>query len=703
MKRREFFNSVIGIPLVMPVGNVSELFSMALPRNISDNREFSGIDPIIPFRFYQNREEYMLKQIIELNKLFGYKRFLITAPMDDIRLKGFPEKSTYREIGELILRIKRYLSKTDIQIGWWCAPSIRIGHGPYQPITGIDGSTPDMAPCPLDKDFCEFFSSNIAEVVSIAHPFMVQIEDDFNLSNQGPVKFGCFCPLHLQEFSERQNRYYSREDLMNIFSETNSESIRLRREWAKLSRDSLARLALSVSEKVRKADADVRICLCQVGSASFDGEFTESVARAFAGHTRPMVRINSSVYGSDDSAQPLPGLFFTMIHYSQHLPDDIELIHEADTYPHTRFYMSALQLKSLMTIAFASGFNTSLFYTTQYLDNPLEENGYNLMFLKENKRFGVLKQTIKNCTIGGCEISFDPEEHFVVPYNRQSKNRPYARRNPWIDVIGSFGIPQTTKDGKVKMIAGNATEIKSDEEIKNILSGSVFLDGQAAFNLSKRGFGNLIGAEVLKGAGANFCYEGVRKDVNFIDVKGDLMYNLIFAPSGSEGGAFYQLLPSVRAEVLTDFLDPEEKPAMPGMVRFENDLGGRVAITAFDLARNHSSAIFNYKKKEIIRQTIEWLGKEQLPVFVKYLPNVYCLFNRSRDKDFGVVVLVNLCSDPVDSFFLEMAEEWIGSDVFRLDQEGRWKSVSSFYENRLVHLKVPLYRMDPLILKLIKR
>ena len=30
------------------------------------------------------------------------------------------------------------------------------------------------------------------------------------------------------------------------------------------------------------------------------------------------------------------------------------------------------------------------------------------------------------------------------------------------------------------------------------------------------------------------------------------MYNLIFAPSGSEGGAFYQLLSSVRAEVLTD-------------------------------------------------------------------------------------------------------------------------------------------------------
>src|SRR5665647_1740191 len=126
----------------------------------------------------------------------------------------------------------------------------------------------------------------------------------------------------------------------------------------------------------------------------------------------------------------------------------------------------------------------------------------------------------------------------------------------------------------------------------------------------------MIGAEATPGGKALFLYESYRTEIGYQNITGDLMYNYIIAPAGQEGGSFYELQPVKGAEIITDFLDPSEKPVIPGMIRFENKLGGRIAITAFDLGDNRSSSQFNYRKKEIIRQTIEWLGKEKLPVFV---------------------------------------------------------------------------------------
>lgn len=666
----------------------------------------SSIDPIIPFNFFANREKEMLAAMLKLKREFGMRRFLLTGPGIGVFLTGFPSPQVYCDLGELLLRVKNELAPHDIEVGWWCVPTLKSGKGTYQNITGLDGKVSEISSCPLDSGFRETFSDNIAVVAKIAKPFMIQFEDDFQLSNHRGVPFGCFCPLHLEKFAQQQNRYYSCDELINIFSEVTPKSIKLRRAWAEFSCETLTSLATLIRKKVDAFAPETRMALCQPGCADFDGDMTESVARAFAGKNRPAVRLFGSSYSSDNGPQ-VPVVIFHAFYSKQHLPADFELFHESDTYPHTRFFTSSSKLKTLMTSAFSYGLDDSLFYTAQYLDNPTEENGYSSMFKAETKRFNALKAAVSDCSVEGCEIVYQPFEHTGIPYDKnihcQTGRRPVPYPNAWINVLGRFGIPYTSKGGKVKMISGSAVKLMTDEAIKELLQGSVFLDGKAAHCLTELGFGELIGAKVVPGSKATFCHEGIRDIADFKTIKGRLMYNAIFAPAGSEGGSFYELKPLADAEILTDFLDPSENPVIPGMIRFENKLGGRVAITAFDLKDNESSAVFNYRKKEVVRRTIEWLGRSPLPVYVTKIPNVFCIFNRSKTNGQAVVTITNLSSDTYDSIDLDVAPEWIGSSIEQLDNEGKWIAAKATSTDNKININTKLTIMNPVILRITKK
>ncbi len=660
----------------------------------------SVIDPIIPFNFFMNRKEEMLSQMLEMRKHFGLRRFLLTDPMEYVRLKGYPSPQVYQNIGEKILYVKNQLKMHDIEVGWWCAPSLRSGSGaPFQYITDASGAVSNISLCPMDPKFMEDFSENVARVVEISNPFMVQFEDDYELSWQPPeVHFGCFCPIHIAEFSRRQRKHYTREELITLFREVNPESVRLRRSWAELTRDSLVNLAHLIRQKIDIIAPETRIMLCQSGSSDFDGDFTEAVTQAFAGKTRPAVRLYGTSYGSDDS-QSLPNNVFHALYSIQHLPEHFECFHESDTYPHTRFFMSAAKLKSLITATLSYGYDDSLFYATQYLDNPLEERGYVKMFASEIKRFKALKIAVYDCDVTGVEVVHRPFAHIVNPY--LGSGRPGTTSGAsWISALGRFGIPYQSKNGKVKLLSGNMVEMMDNKEIENLLKGGVLMDGGAAHSLYKMGWGEMIGAnKVSVGKEANFCYEALRNIAEFQNVKGDLMYNNIFAPAGTESGSFFILDPINTAEIITDFFDGEEKPVIPAMYRFQNKLGGRIAVTALN-AFNRSSGLFNYKKKEIVCQILEWLGDEPLPIFVKDLPNVFCIFNQSRSDRYGIVTLINLSSDTFNLFSLQSSPDWQNKKVELLDKNGKWKLANFRNKGNIIEVNEPLFLMKPVILKL---
>ncbi len=652
------------------------------------------MNPIIPIGINEGRENEIINQIIELKQKFGFRRFMLLGPSKSIRYSGIFGQELFSKIGEQLLRVKRKLEDYGIEIGWECSTTLKHGPGaPFQFMTGISGKVSDISYCPLDQNFQEFLTKGIATVASTAKPFMISIEDDYTLSHAG---YGCFCPLHLKEFSEKQQQVFTREKLLKIFSNVTDESLKLRKDWAELCRDSLVLLASLIRQKVDTVSPDTRILLCEPGSTDTQGYMTEAVTRAFAGKTKPAVRLYGTSYGSD-YADSLPETIFHALYGAQRLPNDFELYHESDTFPHNRFFMSSAKIKSLMTVAFAYGIDESRFHPLMGSDNLLEETGYSEMYIKEKKRFCTLKNEVKNCTVEGCEIMYDPFEHIADAYG-QKGNRRYA----WANVLGRLGIPYTSSGGKVKLVSGNTVNLMNNDEILKLLSGSVFLDGKAAYTLYQKGFQNLIGTEVYLGGVPKFTSEIIRDDAGFKDLKGRKIPNRLFFNVATENGTYVELRPFENTKILTDFSHEEVNPVTPGLITFQNELGGRIAITAFDINNNRSSSLLDYKKKEIIRQIIEWLGNEPLPIFIKYHPNFFCVFNRSQSGEYGIVVVINLSSDPFDYISMEVAPEWQNSKFELLNENGAWENIKVEREARIHKIKTQITIMNPVILKLTK-
>ena len=658
----------------------------------------SHIDPIVPFLFYANREKEMFAALRNLRQNYGLRRFLFTFPGLGVRLTGFPEPAIYEDFGRLLLKAKQTLAGDDIELGWWCAPTLKSGKGKFQNVTSINGHAAEISSCPLDLGFEAALAGNIGRVAALAQPFMIAIEDDFELSNHPGVNFGCFCPLHLEEFAKRAGRVYSREELLGIFGgAVTPESMELRRRWAELTRDTMVGLSEAIRTQVDRSSPATRMMLCQPGCCDWDGDMTEAVAAALAGETRPAVRLFGVSYSSD-SPSGMPGEIFHFIYSRQHLPADFELFHESDTYPHTRFFLSAVKLRSLMTTAFAAGLEDSLFYTTQYLDDPTEESGYSRMLTQCRSQFEELKTVTAGTTLQGCEMVFRPDAHVAAAWPRHAVGAP-----GWADIVGRCGIPFTTEGGKVKLLSGPTAAVMSEAEITALLSGAVFLDGESAAILARRGFADLLGAKVTPGGKATFCFEGINPESRVKPECGSLIYNFIFAPAGAEGGGFYVLEPLPGAEVATHFLDPREQPIQAGMTLFENRLGGRIAITAFELSTNRSSAIFCYRKRHLLKRTLEWLGGEPLPVTVAEHPNVFCLCSRSVDGAYEVLTLINLSADRQEEIPLETDAEYRNGTLTQLTEAGEWRELAVRRENGRIVVPAKFEVMIPVILKITRK
>ncbi len=679
LKRRDFLSKSIAAPAALAAGINSLTYSH--PEDAPSSKPYT-LNPLVPFQFYPELETEMFSYIRILKERYGFRRFLLTGPSKEYRYIGFPDASVFTGLGKQILHVKEALASLDVEIGWWCATTIRIGKGSFQSIVRADGSIAEEACCPLDPQYSSTFSNYIASVVEIARPFWINFEDDFHLNG------GCYCERHLDLLAKRVGRHYTREQLLAAQNEKTSESEKLVRAWGEVCRDSLAGLAAAVRRKVDQIAPETRLCLCESGSSERDGNFTEAVTRAFAGSTRPVVRVHGSSYFSDHSLD-IAKTLFNPLFKRQHLPQDFELIHESDTFPHTRFFMSATKLKTLLTGVLAYGLDDSLFYATQYLENPLEEKAYCEMFHKMHRRFDTLKKEVQGGKVTGCEIIQKPAVH-----------------SDWVKITGRMGIPHTSANGKVKLLSGNVAAAMSDEEIRSLLKGSLFLDGHAAYILSERGYSQAIGIKVTPRRQTRIppFYEGIRHPERY-DLRNRLMYNYVWA-FGNKEKSFYFMQPLVNTEVLTDFMGSDKQPVAAGMTRFINEWGGRIAAMAFSVedpyVNGRAADIFNYSKQTLLQQVLSWLDQNALPVCISNVPNTFCIFTQSESEQYGLATITGLSADTFNTFTLNLSPEWRQSSFALLEDNGTWKPVDGQRHSNTVEFRLPLAIMDPIVIKITK-
>lgn len=604
----------------------------------------------------------VIRSIREQHDQYGLHRFMLCCPGGGHRKLGFPSEDTFRHFADFFCKVKETLAPEGIEFGWWITATVRSGADPrWNPVVTINGTENREASCPLNPVFRETFSNMTALFVKLAKPAFVITEDDFTVPATG-----CFCEHHLAEFSKRENRIWTREELKNILEQTTPEAFELRRRWQTLMRDSLVSLAAAMREAVDRESPEVPMGTMESGCWLHFGNATEEISRAMAGKAHaPFSRLHGTFYGGENIPL-IPQKLTHALYMKQHLGKDFRCYHESDTFPHTRFFTSGACMRVLMESAYSFGFAGSTFQTAQLLDDCNEEKTYCELFKQEQHRFQAIRTATEHCTIKGVRLVFDS---FWCAAERGN----YAN---WDDVLGRFAIPYTTLDSKVTFLSGNQPAHLSDAELKKILSGAVFLDGTAADVLCKRGYSRYLGIETEPNPENGTFDLGGREIIEpaFIpDNKGRHMHKQdFFAPNGN-GQQYFLKTIDPACEVITRMVTFTRKEIAVGMTRFINEWGGKVIVISQGVTGNTSSSLYNYRRQKLIHEQLLWCCDEF--VFLKEQARVFLIMNEAdspANAGFdGMLTISNLNPDPVKGFELHLPPKWKEyGQWFRLAQDG---------------------------------
>lgn len=633
------------------------------------------LDVIIPIMIEADNlsKDEIVEAIRFQKKTYGFTRFALSSPAKGWRKLEFPPLSNFEKTAKLFVAVKEEVSKDGIDCGWWNQLTIKSGASPEcSRMIKSDGTETPFSSCPLDPAFQKMFAEANALFAKIAKPSFIFLEDDYAISSSAGDRWnGCYCQLHLQEFAKKVGKLYTREELVTTFEEETAESYEIFRKWRELMCDSMVSLSKAVRHEVDKESPEIPIGSMQAGSSDYDGDMTEKVARALAGsnHT-PFSRIHGTSYCDRGDAKKIPSMLHNPLYSKQHIGGDFIFYHESDAFPHTRFYMSASKMRAIMSAAYSWGFDGSIFQTAQILDDTNEEMAYGLMFNKEREKFNEVKRIAKMCKPCGVQIEYDPF------WNTAEKAHwPY-----WTECVSLFGIPYITTNSNVAFWDVCQAEHKSHNEIMERLSKGLFLDGEAAKCLVKRGYRKYLGVEI--GDDVNTGRRVYDLDAREIIKspfdkfsKGTHMPAAHMFCSGKNGKMLEMKIIDPKVEIISEEYSFLGEFITVCMTRFENELGGKIVVMGETIERNGSHSLINYRRQKLFHELLKWCDNSY--VFAKNQPNMFTIVNKAENTEKsgfkGMVTLINLGEDTVDNVTLHLPSEWQMSTEHKLlDKNGEW-------------------------------
>lgn len=634
------------------------------------------LDIIIPISLELNHptKDDIITDILHLHKNYGFCRFMLTAPSAAWRGYHYPPKEVFIERAEVFNAVKKELTPFGIDLGWWITGTLKTGPSDdFIRQVKINGESHPFSNCPSDPGYIKRFCEDITIFASIAKPDFIITEDDFSIA----AAQGCFCKYHLKAFEKLSGRYYSREELANIFASDSPKDIEIAKLWRENLKNSLVNFAKETRKAIDSVNPSIPMGYMQSGGVDMEGGGTYEIAKALAGenHT-PFSRIYGTFY-CGFKPKRLPEHTFHAIYSKQHITEDFIFYHESDTFPHTRHFTSGAHMNALMGTMYACGFDGSTFQAASLLDVQTEETAYSKMFVREKVRFNAVSKLAKQCKLTGVALCYDP---FYNTYDTSVKD--YIPL--WSRCIGRFGIPYTTLESDVAFWDVRQAKYYSDEEILKALSKGLFLDGDSAKVLCERGYGRYLGVSVGEDVTKdnNLIYDlGAREIIceKFAEPEqGRNMHCAHFLSLDGNGKMLTLSVTDEKCEVVTEYYDGLKNYICPSMTRFENTLGGKVVVMGLTLDNNRSQALFNYRRQRLIKDMISWCSDSFW--YVKDEPDVFALLNVPKDEtstDFkAMLTLINLCEDSLDEVKIHISQNFGDiSEISFIDVNGERKTL----------------------------
>ena len=583
----------------------------------------------------------------------GIRRYVFHGPGHFVRQFGALDVDGYRRFGRRIRAIKDLVAPDGIEVGYVMGPTVNVGvNHPWRKFMYADGSERAFTACPGDERFRQAFAAQCAAVAEECRPFLYMIEDDFRY-----FSCGCFCDEHVRRFSGLIGRGWTRETLSVALKDPKENELRAR--WQAFQVKDLADLASAASAAIGRASPESRIGLSAPGGLAEDA--TAAIARALAGPRKPFVRWWGAVYGYD---RPLDvsDILFSARWAKENVSDGIECVYEADPCPRLPFYASGARMTGLCSTVLAMGYDDLWYWGAgSEVKSIAACPTYLYEYRRNSKRFAAIRAAAREGRMVGVSVGYDPRLRTRTFCGLSTPDRridcPAAAR-----LLNRMGIPFTTRNGAVVFWSGaQAFDEMSDEEIRRLLAGRVFLDGAAAEALSERGFSDLTGVRATATKTVDFTGECVVST-------GELIVSTFHQNYGLDSSRVADLALAGAEETSFYYNTATNRRVRSSMTRFRNRAGGRVAVLAAHLAGCQSPNVYNPVKREMIVEALEWLGGEEaLPVRVRDAANVMVVAREDASGRRLLVHALNMSCDPCGSVSFAFSPAWRNGSVEILD------------------------------------
>jgi hypothetical protein len=245
-----------------------------------------------------------------------------------------------------------------------------------------------------------------------------------------------------------------------------------------------------------------------------------------------------------------------------------------------------------------------------------------------------------------------------------------------------------------RTMSGTAPFAYDDAELLELLAAPLLLDGEAAYYLSERGFGE---------------YLGVSADVSSFPCAVEVMHSMPEFNREREmvsmmigGGRYLLTIQDSETRVVSSFSTGSPVAytvVAPALTWFENRLGGRIAVYGLSLNAPLDWIFYNRKRKIQLIETLTWLTHGELPVCADTDQDVFLLHGRDKnDNKRAYLCLYNLNPDTIDR--VRIAYPGQVTHIEKLTLKGKWKTVDFTTEDQRLQCKVNAPTMKPLILRL---
>ncbi len=509
-----------------------------------------------------------------------------------------------------------------------------MGHGihrgarpmPFEPNITPEGG-PGKGLCPSDPAFRRYVSQ-LYTAMAEARPAFIWVDDDVRMTVGE-----CLCERCLAGSGMGLDR-------PALVAALNSpEGGEVRRRWSEYLADTLVALCDEIRRAIDAVDPAIETGLMVVGySIQTHGQY--DIGRMIEALRTSRVRPGCGYYNDDAPRQLLTKVVDVGRLVRDCPPRVANIQYELENWPYITLDKAVATVihectASLMMGCNGVAFNALSECATQFIEyDPLAE-------AVEAQR--PVWQGLLDAADGLPIVGFWPADHPERMARREVKEgEGWALRGGPYDIntalqLGEMGIPLTPDSAGAcgTLLTGRIAEAFSDEELRAMLAGAVYLDPDALEVLWSRGLGELTG--VRPGAMVEHCFErqtahalngpdagAGRRVMHYADVGRPL------EPMADDVADLAHLVREV-----------DESDAGCCLSLFENPLGGRVAVSSYSpWIRLGRSA-----KRRQLQAVFDWLARGRMPVRIDATVRVWPVLRSDPSTGRSVLMLLNTALD----------------------------------------------------------